>query len=380
MKVVTISLDPKVLDSNSATSYRNRLYGGIVDEYRVVVHYPKDTILELAGNVTIYGVGGSLKLIRFFRVGLLLRRLIKTGHCDVISCSDPYFFSALAYLLAQLYPVGYEAHILGIEKLSPLRKLFAKFFIKRADAVRVNSTRLRDRLADEFGVPWDDIGFVPIYVPTDNLGFKKAAAGTPDREKQDSLEVEFCNRYDKYFNFVFFGRLVEVKNVPMQLRAMKILKDSLPQARLHIVGDGPDREALKEMAHNLGVADRVIFHGRQEGLALGTFYRLCNCMLLTSFAEGWPMVVYEAMSAGLPIIMTDVGCAGEMIVNDKNGLVVPVNDHEALAAAMERLATKEDVRQRLVASATEHIKNYWTLDQILAGYKQSWQKACKNKL
>lgn len=380
MKVVGISLDPKVLDSKSSASYRNRLYGTIVDEYRVVVHYHADTILELSENVTIYGVGGKYKFIRLIRVGLLLRRFVKEGSCDVITSSDPYYFGFVAYAIARVYHVGFEAHILGIEKLTFIRKLVARFFVRHAGSVRVNSTRLADRVAKEFDVPRETIVFVPIYVPTENLGFALAAPGSHTRDMQDTLTEDFNLKYSDRFNIIFVGRLVAVKNVAMQLRALSLLKDSHPEILLHVVGEGPEAEELQELARNLNVEKQVVFHGRQEGLELGTFYRLADCFVLTSNAEGWPMVIFEAMTAGLVIVMTDVGCAGEMIINDKNGLVVPVNDAAALADAFARLIEEEGLMARLIRTASTHIKNYWTKEQILAGYQQSWQKAKNNRV
>jgi glycosyltransferase involved in cell wall biosynthesis len=380
MKVVAISLDPKVLDSKSAPSYRNRLYGEIVDEYRVIVHDRKDSILELTDTVTIYGVGGASKIIRLIRIGFFLRRLVKEGKCDVITSSDPYFFSLVAYLVSKKYHLGFEVHILGIEKLNPIRKAVASFFVRRASSVRVNSTRLRDRVSVEFSVPWKDISFVPIYVPTEELGFKKAPLGSVGRKEQEKEEAQFTNLYGQFFNFLFVGRLVEVKNVPMQLRAMKVLAGICPHARLHIVGSGPQESVLKAQTKSLGLEKQVIFHGRKEGYELGTLYRLCDSFILTSFSEGWPMVIFEAMTAPLPIIMTDVGCAGEMIQNNESGLVVAVDDSDALAEAMKRMCSEAGLKERIQEMASEHIRNYWTRDQILSGYKESWKKALANKL
>ncbi len=379
MKIVSISLDPKVLDSNSVVSSRNRLYGQIVDEYSVIVHDAKDSVLELNEDVTVYGVGGMFKITRLIRVCLLLRRLVKEDKCDVISSSDPYFFGFVAFCVAKMNHVGFEAHILGIEKLNFFRKTLGRFFIKHAGAIRVNSTRLRDRVSKEFNVPVERITFVPIYVPTDELGFQKAHAGSTNREKQDLSDKNFLDEYGAYFNFLFVGRLVGVKNIPMQLKAMRKIKGLYPDVRLHIVGDGPDREVLQQQVSRLGVASQVVFHGRKEGIALGTYYRLCDSLILTSFAEGWPMVIFESMIAGLPIIMTDVGCAGEMIKDDVNGLIIPSDDYEVLAQAMERFMSEEGLMKRLVGHATRDIQNYWTRDQILAGYKQSWRKALDNK-
>ena len=92
---------------------------------------------------------------------------------------------------------------------------------------------------------------------------------------------------------------------------------------LHIVGSGPDEKKLKSYVARLGLEQHVVFHGYQSGYALGMFYRECDAFLLTSDYEGWGMVIIEAAAAGLPIIMTDVGCAGEIIIHGESGLVVP---------------------------------------------------------
>jgi len=380
MKVVAISLDPQVLNSKSVASTRNRLYGEITDEYRVVVHSKKDSILELAPNVTIYGVGGRYKFIRLIRISLLLRKLVREEKCNVITSSDPYFFSLVAYCVASLYHIGFEAHILGIEKLNPLRLALARFFVKRASTVRVNSTRLRDRVSKEFGVEWDKIAFVPIYVPTEHLFLHSVALDPEERKGQEELQSLFSTTYKETFNILFAGRLVPVKNVPMQLRALSVLLKKCPEARLHIAGEGTDERTLRALAEELGVKEQTIFHGRKTGASLGTLYRFCDTFILTSFAEGWPMVIFEAMTAGLPIVMTDVGCAGEMIKNEENGLVVPVDDAQALGDALYRLITEPGLKERLSEASRIHIQNYWTRDQILAGYRQSWEKALANKL
>jgi len=380
MKVVSISLDPNVLDPKSIASVRNRLYGEITDAYRVVVHDHKDSVVELTPKVTIYGVGGKFKFVRLVRIALLLRKFVTEGKCDVITSSDPYFFSAVAYLVARLYHVGFEAHILGIEKLNPIRRALARFFVKRASAVRVNSTRLRDRVSREFGVPWKDISFVPIHVPTDHLALEKIPPTQEEQAVRMALEKRFKEEFSDAFNIMFAGRLVKVKNIPMQLRALQKLAESHPKVCLHIVGSGPEEEVLRTLVKHLGLEKQVIFHGRQTGVALGTLYRLCDTFILTSFAEGWPMVIFEAMTARLPIVMTDVGCAGEMIKHDQNGLVVPVDDADALAHALTRLILEPGLRERLSEASGTHIKNYWTLDQILHGYRQSWEHALAHRL
>ena len=91
------------------------------------------------------------------------------------------------------------------------------------------------------------------------------------------------------------------------------------------------------------------------------------------------MVAVEAMNYGLPIIMTDVGCAGELVENEKSGLVVLVGDQGKLEEAMVRLISDENLRKNLTESALSAVKNLPSKEEIMALYKQSWEKAMKNK-
>jgi glycosyltransferase involved in cell wall biosynthesis len=149
---------------------------------------------------------------------------------------------------------------------------------------------------------------------------------------------------------------------------------------LHIIGEGPEKIILQEEASNLGIESRVVFYGHVEAEKLGMLYTLCNCVLLTSVQESIPTVILEAHTAKIPIIATDVGSAGEIIQDGENGLLIVPNDLTSLQNVMERIMTEENLEHRLRLKAELYMKNYWTLDQILAGYKQSWQKALANRL
>jgi len=110
------------------------------------------------------------------------------------------------------------------------------------------------------------------------------------------------------------SRLVPVKNIFLQLESLaEIIKDH-SQVVLTIVGDGPERERLQQLAKDLGIGDKVKFVGLVDNP--DSFYASADAFLLTSNKEGWGLVVIEAGSFGLPVIMTDVGCAGEVVVDN----------------------------------------------------------------
>jgi glycosyltransferase involved in cell wall biosynthesis len=148
---------------------------------------------------------------------------------------------------------------------------------------------------------------------------------------------------------------------------------------VHIVGDGPQRTALSALIKNLGISDHVILHGNVDRMILSVLYAKANCFVLPSRSEGWTLSIIEAMASRVPVIMTDVGFAGEVIKHEKNGLVVPVDGEKALTQALELLMSNVALRKRLSESAYAYFENYWTSDRILAGYKESWHNALIHK-
>lgn len=380
MKVVNLSLDPKSLDTESVVAFRYRAYGELVERFTVVVPTPASVTVTLSDSVIVYGVGGIHKPVRFIRMYRRIVKLVQGGQCDVITTQDPYFLGLLGYYFAWRYHLGFEVQVLGIEKLTPLRKLLAAFILKRASVVRALSDRLKRRLVTEFGVSENTIHVVTIYVDVHKLGLDVRTLSDVDMHAFEKLSREFKDTYGHCVNFLTVSRLVPIKNIPVQLTAMEHTVKEFPDTRLHIVGDGPEEDTLKKDAHNRGLKDHVIFHGYKTGYELGLFYIECDCFVLASDYEGWSMVTIEAATAGLPIIMTDVGCAGELVVDGESGLVIPVRDTGALTGAMRRIITEQKLRNDLSVGAMHAIRALPTFDEVLKRYKENWQYALEHTL
>jgi glycosyltransferase involved in cell wall biosynthesis len=123
-------------------------------------------------------------------------------------------------------------------------------------------------------------------------------------------------------------------------------------ARLVVVGDGPQREALEALAKELGIADRVRFAGNQADVA--PWMRALDVFCLPSYAnEGVPQALMQAMACGLPVVTTPVGSIAEIVQDGSTGRLVPPSDAQALRAAIEALLADEPLRRRLGASARE---------------------------
>ncbi|MEA2791995.1 MAG: hypothetical protein QOG73_4401 [Acetobacteraceae bacterium] len=134
--------------------------------------------------------------------------------------------------------------------------------------------------------------------------------------------------------------LREEKNIARLLRAFA----TLPGGRLIIVGDGPERPALTELAVSLGVSERVEFAGQQRDSA--PFYARFDIFALSSDTEQMPLAVIEAMASGLPVVSTDVGDVRLMVAEENGQFVTPLDD-AALASALSALASDPDGRERI---------------------------------
>jgi glycosyltransferase involved in cell wall biosynthesis len=148
------------------------------------------------------------------------------------------------------------------------------------------------------------------------------------------------------------GRLSKEKAQIDLLRAFKYLRETHAEinARLVIVGDGPEREYLEAATASLGISDHVIFTGQVRDVEI--YYAAADVFANPSHSEGSPYVLLEAMAASLPIVATAVGGVPEMVENNQTALLVPASNPQAMADAIARVLGDEQLAQRLAASAS----------------------------
>lgn len=151
--------------------------------------------------------------------------------------------------------------------------------------------------------------------------------------------------------FGFVGRLGQEKGLTYLLEAFASLADS--KCRLLIVGDGPQRDLLRDDAARIGLGDRVLFVGFQDDP--DAWYPAMDVFVLPSLTEGTPMVLLEAMSSGLPVIATAVGGVPSIVTDRKDGLLVPPADVTRLADAMSALIADRRLRSVLGEQASASI-------------------------
>ena len=157
------------------------------------------------------------------------------------------------------------------------------------------------------------------------------------------------------FTLLYVGRLAAPKDHPTLLQAVALMRKSHPNVELWMVGGGPSEGNLRQLAVELGLADCVTFFGEQ--MDVSQFLVAADLFVMSSVTEGLPVSLLEAMSAGLPALVTDVGGMGEIARLSGAAILVPASEPEAMARALCEAAEHP---QRLREMGTQARRCYQT--------------------
>jgi glycosyltransferase involved in cell wall biosynthesis len=161
---------------------------------------------------------------------------------------------------------------------------------------------------------------------------------------------------------LFVGRLAAVKGVPLLLQAFSALSARHPEARLVIVGDGPDRAALEAQADRLGIAGLTEFLGYQPQEVVAEELRRSEVLVLPSFAEGVPIVLMEAMASRIPVIASRVAGVPELVEDGVSGYLIPPGDVSALTARLESLVADPELCARMGEAGRRKVETEFDVD------------------
>jgi glycosyltransferase involved in cell wall biosynthesis len=224
-------------------------------------------------------------------------------------------------------------------------------FAPRADVVAVLTDDMARWLSDHLGPVAPEIVVVPNALPTGHL--PRSGLSRPV--------------------IMAAGRLVEQKQFAKLIRAFAQVAADIPEWRLRIVGDGPQLGYLRRRAAEYELWDRVELPGATR--AIGSEWARAGIAALSSRDEGLPLVLQEAMAAGLPVAAFDcVTGPRDLIEHEVNGLLVAPDSVSGLAVALRSLAQDPDLRHRLGAAASESVRRY-TPDLVAAEWVRVFERA-----
>lgn len=360
-----ISSDRKIFEKGSAVRARFLEYGRLVDELHVIVFARKSLAFlseTFPPNISIYPTRSTGKIFYVSSAIFSALKLKRRGvSIDVVTTQDPFEAGLAGYIIARIFSARLHLQI-HTDVMSPyfasesilnrVRVQIAKFLIPRADAVRVVSSRIKKSI-EHLVRSGTSIAILPIFI-----------------EIKDAIHSSIGDLKKKYPQFssriLITARLSREKNIGSTIKAMQAVVQKHKKAGLIIVGDGPEAGELKRLVKELGLEENIMFEGWQDEL-LG-YYKTADVFVLPSSYEGYGMVVVEALSQGCPVIMTDVGCAGDVVTDRENGLIVPVGDTQALENAIERIVSGE-------LKLTPQRPSLPTKEEYLAMYLKSWESA-----
>jgi glycosyltransferase involved in cell wall biosynthesis len=157
-------------------------------------------------------------------------------------------------------------------------------------------------------------------------------------------------------NLLFVGRFALQKNLPRLLHALPLMKHPV---HLSLVGDGEKRPQIEQIIAELKLESQVTLHGRKGGVELAALYQQADVFVMSSDREGMPLVLLEAMAAGLPVVASDVQGLREFVSH--NGVLVKNPSPETFAAALDDLIAHPATLRRLSAQSRTWAEHYsWT--------------------
>lgn len=274
------------------------------------------------------------KLYRTYIYPILkLRNYIKSKNIDILIDIDTLLSKYSGYAVK-----GTKCKLVSWEHFN--------YYYMLKDSNRIKAKKIVNKIAEKLVVLTKEDKEAHIQ----NMGFdydkiEQIYNPSPFKLKR---EYNFENK-----NFVAVGRLTEQKGFDLLIQAWKIFENYNKEWILTIVGDGEDREKLKELSKGV---NNIKFIGKTNNVEM--YYKQASCYVLSSRNEGFPMVILEAQSFGLPVIAFDCKTGPkEMVFNNKNGYLVENGNVEKLAEAMIKFANEKEKANEMSKKSIEYVSS-----------------------
>jgi glycogen(starch) synthase len=205
---------------------------------------------------------------------------------------------------------------------------------------------MRDHVAWCFHTPASKICVIPNGVDVTKFSFSFNYWDVRNRFADGSERI-----------LLFVGRLVPEKGLDTLIKALPTVLANGVNAKLVVVGEGPQKEMYRSMADNHGLHEKVYFAGHVDDWTLRALYRVADVTVVPSKFEPFGIVALEAMAARCPLVTTSIGGLNEIVDNCGTGLKIPVENSDALADAILRMV--RDVGFRNYATENAYRKCLW---------------------
>lgn len=379
MNVLTISLDKTILTQKFGDAFlRQKKYARFFNKFFIIIFsLKKDKLLQFKkeNNVFIYSTNSQSRWLFVFDALKIVNKIIKQNKLDAVTTQDPFLTGFCGWLIKKLYKIPLHIEIHGEFFVNPFwrnQSLQNKAFyflsqklIKRADRLRVLTKRQRDFLNKNLAIKKEKISIAPTLVDID---FFKGRKVYKDEVKQG----------------IFVGRFVGEKNLSSLVKALRSVISKYQNFRFLIVGSGELEAKIKNLVKKLSLSKNVLFLGNRPREEVKKLIKESDFLVLPSFSEGYGKVCVESMAFGTPVIMSKTGCASELVINNKTGLVIPISDQKALERAINRfIQNPQSVKKLGIAGRKKVFKimnKEKTIQKIVNSLKRTTEFKLKEKL
>lgn len=236
----------------------------------------------------------------------------------------------------------------------PSYRSITEFSIQRSDGLTAVSEYLRAETIEKFGVPEHRIRVIPNFVDL----------AVYTRDTHPCHRSKFCEAGEKIVMHISNFR--RVKRVEDVVRVFSRIQRRI-RSRLVLIGDGPDRGRVEEVAREEAVSDRIVFLGKQESVA--ELLACADLFLLPSSHESFGLVALVAMACGVPVIATRVGGVPEVVPDGVAGYLFDVGDVDAMADAAVALLS-DSTRWADASIEARRAAERYSVDRVVPEYEK----------
>jgi glycosyltransferase involved in cell wall biosynthesis len=225
---------------------------------------------------------------------------------------------------------------------------------RSSDVLVAVSPEVRDELVEQRIAPLSKFSVIRLGIPLE------------DRLEDPTADLDFRRLYGippTAFVIGWVGRMTGVKDTGAVLEIVRTTRERGVDAVVCMVGDGPDRERLEQLAHDLGIARSSYFVGYQSDVA--GYYRLFDAFVLPSVNEGTPVSAIEALASGTPVVANRVGGVPDVVTDGVDGFLVEPGDVEAAADRLAELAADPELGARLGESGRREMFERYSVSRLV---------------
>ncbi len=381
MNILCLGLDYLMIKDDKVRGdvrARQLEYAKSFNTFHMVIYSPKALAFvpqTWGDNLFIYPTNSVNKVTFMLDAYRLCSVVIKRHQIDVVTVEDPFTTGLVGYFLKKRFKIrlNVQVHIdflnnpywMSLRKINKIFNRLGQFVLKQADTVRCG-TRYEKHKLSQLGIREDMIAVIPVNSEVRKF---QDVSGQQIREK-------YLNNKHSHL-LLFTGRLVKQKDIPTLLKALRAVRQHLPDILLLIVGSGAEEEALKKLTAGMGLSAHVKFAGSVPHDDIPRFLAACDVYVVPSIFEGTCIAMTEAMSAGKPVVVTRFAGAEDLVVDGETGYKVPIRDDRLMAERILLVLKNPEQAKKMGLRARRKIEEEFTSNADIKKVVHLWQKTAE---